>query len=192
MKNLIGETKMKKNLNAIETIYQQLAATITDKSILEDWNVRACHAINNRTLQFKVSGSCFQGHIRIQYVRKHNLCNLYFGHYGKNKKNRKECKKNWGNLHTEKDVSFSCLIGYIYEYITCPYKSTKTSLSNLNIEEPKKSIAIIWHVDDVKSIRPELSDEQAMEVLERFEKHHDPAGLDWDFIKDICNELYPT
>jgi len=154
---------MKKDLNTIETICQQLAATITDKLILEDWNVRACNTINNRTLQFKVSGSCFQGHIRIEYDRKHNLCNLYFGHYRKNR------KENWKNLHTEKGVSFNCLIGYIYEYITCPYKSAQANYkpSNLNVEEP------------------------TMGVLERFEKHHDPVGLDWDFIKDICNELYP-
>jgi len=91
---------MKKNLNAIETIYQQLAPTITDKLILEDWNARAWHTINNHTLQFKVSGSCFQGHIRIKYDRKHNLCNLYFGHYKKRKENWKSWK-NWKNLHTD-------------------------------------------------------------------------------------------
>lgn len=29
-------------------------------------------------------------------------------------------------------------------------------------------IALLWHVDDVKGLRPDLDDTQAMEVLERF------------------------
>ena len=35
------------------------------------------------------------------------------------------------------------------------------------------AIAFTWHIDDVKSIDPALTDEQAREVLKNFEEYHD-------------------
>lgn len=42
-------------------------------------------------------------------------------------------------------------------------------------------IAVIWDIEDVQSIRPDLDDEQAWEVLQSAEKHRDASiGLNWD------------
>jgi len=37
------------------------------------------------------------------------------------------------------------------------------------------SIAIIWCIDDVKEQRPDLSDDECMEVLEYQERKHDAS-----------------
>lgn len=39
--------------------------------------------------------------------------------------------------------------------------------------DPKRQIAIIWSIEDVQGLNSELSDEQAFEVLKRFEQHHE-------------------
>ena len=55
-----------------------------------------------------------------------------------------------------------------------------------------KQIAIIWSIEDVQSYRPDLNDEQAMEVLRFAEAKHDADfGVTWDVIIFWANELYP-
>ena len=39
--------------------------------------------------------------------------------------------------------------------------------------DPKTQIAIIWSIEDVKSLDDTLTDEQAFEVLQNFEHHHE-------------------
>lgn len=55
----------------------------------------------------------------------------------------------------------------------------------------KRQIAIIWKLEDVQSARPDLNDEQAMQVLERVEKSHDAAiGVNWDVIRECTNDMF--
>ena len=57
----------------------------------------------------------------------------------------------------------------------------------------KNSIVILWHIDDVKSIRPDLSDEQCMEVLNMVARNHDAeAGVNWGVIEYWIDELFGT
>lgn len=52
--------------------------------------------------------------------------------------------------------------------------------------------AIFWHVDDVKTLRPDLTDEQCQEVLEACEHGHDASvGLNWDDIRTHAQDLFP-
>jgi hypothetical protein len=46
------------------------------------------------------------------------------------------------------------------------------------------AIEISWHIDDVKSLDNTLTDEQAREVLARFDHHHE-ASMEtmWDDLK---------
>ena len=57
---------------------------------------------------------------------------------------------------------------------------------------PNRQIAIIWGIEDVQKNRPDLTDEQAFEVLEQVVNKHDAdIGISWDTLKAWANELYP-
>ena len=54
------------------------------------------------------------------------------------------------------------------------------------------SIAIVWCTDDVKHVRPDLTDTQCMEVLQRCSDEHDAMlGLSWDTIRIHAESLFP-
>ena len=49
-----------------------------------------------------------------------------------------------------------------------------------------------WHIEDIQSIREDLSDEQAIEVLKYMAQNFDAEnGINWDFIAQCSFELYP-
>jgi len=53
-------------------------------------------------------------------------------------------------------------------------------------------IAILWHIDDVREQRPDLTDPQCMEVLRECERQHDATiGIDWDVLRFHADELFP-
>jgi len=55
-----------------------------------------------------------------------------------------------------------------------------------------RQVAIIWSIEDVQSVRPDLTDEQAMEVLWSAERSHDATvGINWDVLTDYANTLFP-
>tara|TARA_R100000781_G_scaffold97549_3_gene61382 strand:+ start:327 stop:593 length:267 start_codon:yes stop_codon:yes gene_type:complete len=54
------------------------------------------------------------------------------------------------------------------------------------------SIAIVWCIDDVKSIRPDLLADECMHVLKYAERKHDPElGLSWETLECIAEQRYP-
>lgn len=52
----------------------------------------------------------------------------------------------------------------------------------LKDEEEKDKFIITWQIDDVKSVDEDLTDEQCVEILERFEHHHEGSmeAMWWD------------
>ena len=53
-------------------------------------------------------------------------------------------------------------------------------------------IGILWHIDDVKGVRPDLTDEQCMEVLEQCDRRHDTdIGITWQVIEIHADDLFP-
>jgi hypothetical protein len=53
-------------------------------------------------------------------------------------------------------------------------------------------IASTWCIDDVKQERPDLTDAQCIEVLERCEDKHDACiGINWDVIRAHADNLFP-
>lgn len=53
-------------------------------------------------------------------------------------------------------------------------------------------IAVIWRIEDVQSIRPDLSDQQSWEVLQKCKKWHDAEhGINWGFIETVAGDLFP-
>lgn len=56
----------------------------------------------------------------------------------------------------------------------------------------RRQVAIIWGTDDVREVRPDLSDEQAWRVLERVRRTHDATlGISWDVLDAVAEHLFP-
>lgn len=54
------------------------------------------------------------------------------------------------------------------------------------------SIAVAWGVEDVQSIREDLSDEQASAVLQAADRcHNAEVGINWDVLRTIADDLFP-
>ena len=54
------------------------------------------------------------------------------------------------------------------------------------------SIAIEWGLEDVQSIREDLSDEQASAVLQAADRcHNAEVGINWDVLRSIADDLFP-
>ena len=55
------------------------------------------------------------------------------------------------------------------------------------------SIAIIWELDDVKSLRSDLTDDECMEVLGYVDRKHDASlGVTWETLEWHCDYLFPV
>jgi len=56
----------------------------------------------------------------------------------------------------------------------------------------KRKIAPIWCIDDVRGIRPDLTEEQAWEVLQQVGDHHDAEwGISWTTLETTADDLFP-
>lgn len=56
---------------------------------------------------------------------------------------------------------------------------------------PAREIAVVWSVEDVQEIRPDLTDEQAWQVLQFCERHHDAGdGINWHAIDFAAEHLF--
>lgn len=56
---------------------------------------------------------------------------------------------------------------------------------------PKKEVAIIWTVSDVQTVRPDLTDEEALSVLLKCKHKHDcDVGITWDVIRDVAGMYF--
>ncbi len=59
-------------------------------------------------------------------------------------------------------------------------------------KNPADTIEISWHIDDVKEVRPNLTDAQAREVLEQAKRRHDASiGISWDILAIHADDLFP-
>lgn len=55
-----------------------------------------------------------------------------------------------------------------------------------------EEIAIVWNIDDVQIVRPDLTDKQASDVLKNLKNGHDASiGVNWESIETIAENLFP-
>jgi hypothetical protein len=60
-------------------------------------------------------------------------------------------------------------------------------------KDGKFYLADDWHIEDVQSVRPDLNDDQAADVLEAVADNHDANyGINWDVLRYWADELYPA
>jgi len=68
----------------------------------------------------------------------------------------------------------------------------KQKESNIHeILESQKQIAVIWSIEDVREIRPDLNENQAWKVLKKCEESHDAnEGITWITLEATASILY--
>lgn len=75
------------------------------------------------------------------------------------------------------------------------FKSAAQAVNELDqyeLVDKRYAMAIVWQIDDVLSIRPDLTEEQAGEVLGRVEDCHDASiGVSWDTLEIVADEMFP-
>jgi hypothetical protein len=55
----------------------------------------------------------------------------------------------------------------------------------------RRMIAAVWSVEDVREIRPDLTDEQAWRVLQEVERRQDATlGITWDTLEWVAGDLF--
>lgn len=56
----------------------------------------------------------------------------------------------------------------------------------------RRQVAIVWSIEDVQSVCPDLDDDQAWQVLQRCCRVHDcSVGFNWLLIEYVADDLYP-
>lgn len=61
-----------------------------------------------------------------------------------------------------------------------------------HLAQANDSIVISWGSEDVQEVRPDLTTDQAHEVLQRVLRCHDcNFGVTWDTLAIVANELFP-
>ena len=56
----------------------------------------------------------------------------------------------------------------------------------------QQKIAAIWVTDDVKEVRPDLTEDQCWEVLQKVDHKHDAAqGINWMVLEFWANDMFP-
>ncbi len=88
----------------------------------------------------------------------------------------------------------------IYDYFANRFGSRITTPETIDIDDVDfhqllardGKIAAIWCVQDIKGIRPDLTDEQAWEVLEEVGHQHDAEfGINWLTLRDFADMMFP-
>jgi hypothetical protein len=73
---------------------------------------------------------------------------------------------------------------------------TTNTLSNIEIQDllaQRREVAVIWSTEDVQSVRQDLSDDQAWEVLLQCKRVHDcNHGFTWELIEVVADLMFPT
>ena len=65
-------------------------------------------------------------------------------------------------------------------------------LDQYRLVDNRDTIALLWCIDDVLEIRPDLTEEKAGEVLTRVDDIHDASiGVSWDTIQCVADDMFP-
>lgn len=97
----------------------------------------------------------------------------------------------------ELDITFRYFYKRAREYADIEQLSKAFIEQAKEILKPDESevtdcITISWATEDVLSVRPDLTEEQASHILKLLKKGHDANfGISWDTIDTICDIEYP-
>lgn len=67
-------------------------------------------------------------------------------------------------------------------------------IQDINIYEllaKRKQIAVIWSIEDVQQVRPDLTDDQAWQVLLEVDRRNDAEhGINWQTLEYVAKQLF--
>ena len=70
-------------------------------------------------------------------------------------------------------------------------RGVRSHLDLNRLHTDRKEIASVWMIDDVLEIRPDLTEEQAWDVLREAERRHDATiGINWDVLHYHAQSLF--
>lgn len=71
-------------------------------------------------------------------------------------------------------------------------KSTESDEVDIDaVLAKRRQVAVIWDVEDVQEVRPDLTDEQAWEVLKQTRRQHDATlGINWETLEFTAQMLF--
>lgn len=84
----------------------------------------------------------------------------------------------------------------VQDALQAAYDAGKQSVDFLSLDihailAERHQIAVIWSVEDVQEVRPDLSDEQAWQVLQNADRRHDATiGINWDTLECHADMLF--
>jgi len=56
----------------------------------------------------------------------------------------------------------------------------------------RRQVAVVWSIEDVKSLRPDLTDDQAWDVLEQaYDVHDCEWGFTWTHLQTVADDMFP-
>jgi hypothetical protein len=55
----------------------------------------------------------------------------------------------------------------------------------------RRQFAVVWNIDDVQEVRPDLTEDQAWEVLQQLKDAHDAeCGISWTTLESVADDLF--
>jgi len=99
------------------------------------------------------------------------------------------------------ELSFTVKLLFTEEYLT-EDKAREMAVSELwekygidvrscDLENERERICVPWSIKDVQQVRPDLTDEQAYEVLVAYLDSYDAAPI-LDDLRDVSEVIYPA
>lgn len=91
-------------------------------------------------------------------------------------------------------------LNIIYDYFANRFGYRSAAPESIDIDDvdidqllaKDGKIAVIWSIEDVKGIRPHLTDAQAWEVLEQVGRKHDANwGITWITLEIVADDMFP-
>jgi hypothetical protein len=66
-----------------------------------------------------------------------------------------------------------------------------TDLKIHDLLATRREVAVIWCIEDVQEVRPDLTDDQCWEVLQAVRRNHDcTIGISWDVLQCQADLLF--
>ena len=73
--------------------------------------------------------------------------------------------------------------------MTEPTDSDETLIDVDDLLAARRQVAVVWSTKDVKSVRPDLDDDQAWKVLQQCREIHDcEIGFNWLLIETVADD----
>lgn len=67
-----------------------------------------------------------------------------------------------------------------------------TAIDIHDLLRQRRQVAMIWSIEDVQSLRPDLNDDESWDVLQKCLKWYDSEdGITWGLIEGVVEDLYP-